>query len=109
MKELIPGVIILIWFQVENYLMLSEYENNLVAEMPMILDRKGRKWSLARGNVRTVGIGGVALTTDQPIEHDNGVSQMASLNSYGRVPKWKHTPQHTANSRLITVIDEASV
>jgi len=34
--------------QVENYLMLSEFENNLIAEMPVILDRKGRRWSLAR-------------------------------------------------------------
>lgn len=35
-------------FQVENYLMLSEFENNLIAEMPVIMDRKGRRWSLAR-------------------------------------------------------------
>lgn len=89
--------------------MLSEYENNLVAEMPMILDRKGRKWSLARGNVRTVGIGGVALASEQSTVNDNCISQIPSLNSYGRPPKWKNTPQHTANSRLITVIDEASV
>lgn len=34
--------------KVENYLMLSEFENNLIAEMPVILDRKGRRWSLAR-------------------------------------------------------------
>jgi hypothetical protein len=34
--------------QVENYLMLSEFENNLIAEMPVILDRKGRRWSVAR-------------------------------------------------------------
>lgn len=36
------------YFQVENYLMLSEFENNLIAEMPVIMDRKGRRWSLAR-------------------------------------------------------------
>lgn len=34
--------------KVENYLMLSEFENNLIAEMPVILDRRGRRWSLAR-------------------------------------------------------------
>ena len=34
--------------KVENYLMLSEFENNLIAEMPVILDRKGRRWSVAR-------------------------------------------------------------
>ncbi|KAL1492002.1 hypothetical protein ABEB36_012511 [Hypothenemus hampei] len=33
--------------KVENYLMLSEFENNLFAEMPSVLDRKGRRWSLA--------------------------------------------------------------
>ncbi|XP_050312458.1 monocarboxylate transporter 12-like [Anthonomus grandis grandis] len=33
--------------KVENYLMLSEFENNLFAEMPSILDRRGRRWSLA--------------------------------------------------------------
>jgi hypothetical protein len=37
-----------VMLQVENYLMLSEFENNLIAEMPVILDRKGRRWSLAR-------------------------------------------------------------
>lgn len=34
--------------KVENYLMLSEFENNLIAEMPVIMDRKGRRWSLAK-------------------------------------------------------------
>lgn len=34
--------------KVENYLMLSEFENNLIAERPVITDRRGRRWSLAR-------------------------------------------------------------
>lgn len=84
--------------------MLSEYENNLIAEMPMILDRKGRKWSLARGANRSLGIGGVTLSSDQQIDIDDSLG----LNPHGK--KWKiPTPQHTANNRLITVIDEASV
>ncbi|XP_066258048.1 monocarboxylate transporter 10-like [Euwallacea similis] len=33
--------------KVENYLMLSEFENNLIAEMPSVIDKKGRRWSLA--------------------------------------------------------------
>ncbi|KAL0275557.1 UNVERIFIED_CONTAM: hypothetical protein PYX00_003374 [Menopon gallinae] len=35
-------------FQVENYLMLSEFENNLIAETPVVMDKRGRRWSLAR-------------------------------------------------------------
>lgn len=91
--------------------MLSEYENNLIAEMPVILDRKGRKWSLAKGPTRTVGIGGVTLTSEQPLDPDdnNIISQVSSTNNYGRPTKWKQTPPHTVNNRLITVIDEASV
>lgn len=27
--------------KVENYLMLSEFENNLIAEIPIVMDRKG--------------------------------------------------------------------
>lgn len=33
--------------KVENYLMLSEFENNLFAELPSVVDKKGRRWSLA--------------------------------------------------------------
>lgn len=68
--------------QVENYLMLSEFENNLIAEMPVIMDRKGRRWSLAR---------------------------QAEEDSTPR-GKWRLLSGPAANpSRLITVIDEASV
>lgn len=28
--------------------MLSEFENNLIAEAPVVLDKRGRRWSLAR-------------------------------------------------------------
>lgn len=28
--------------------MLSEFENNLIAETPVLMDKRGRRWSLAR-------------------------------------------------------------
>lgn len=65
--------------KVENYLMLSEFENNLIAEMPVIMDRKGRRWSLAKQAEEETAGGG----------------------------KWRLVAG--PNSRLITVIDEASV
>ncbi|XP_050536933.1 monocarboxylate transporter 10-like isoform X3 [Daktulosphaira vitifoliae] len=65
--------------KVENYLMLSEFENNLIAEMPVIMDRKGRRWSLAKQAEEETPKGG----------------------------KWRLVAG--PNNRLITVIDEASV
>jgi len=65
--------------KVENYLMLSEFENNLIAEMPVIMDRKGRRWSLAKQAEEDTPKGG----------------------------KWRLVAG--PNSRMITVIDEASV
>ncbi|XP_014292122.1 monocarboxylate transporter 2 [Halyomorpha halys] len=67
--------------KVENYLMLSEFENNLIAEMPVIMDRKGRRWSLAKHS-----------------EEENASSKPG---------KWRLIPG--APNRVITVIDEASV
>lgn len=75
--------------KVENYLMLSEFENNLIAEMPVILDRKGRRWSLARSKLAQN-----EEPPPPPPEEENGVA-----NS-----KWKVFP-----NRVITVIDESSV
>lgn len=34
--------------KVENYLMLSEFENNLSAEVPILLDKRGRRLSLSK-------------------------------------------------------------
>ncbi|XP_034939069.1 monocarboxylate transporter 12-like isoform X2 [Chelonus insularis] len=78
--------------KVENYLMLSEFENNLIAEMPIIMDRKGRRWSLAKAK---------GLQTNQ--SNNNPVlDDEDEINS-----KWRlmSTPM---NNRAITVIDEAS-
>lgn len=78
-------------FKVENYLMLSEFENNLIAEMPVILDRKGRRWSLARSKLSQGPI-----NEEAPPEEENGLAKNSG--------KWKVFP-----NRVITVIDESSV
>lgn len=80
--------------KVENYLMLSEFENNLIAELPVILDRKGRRWSLARSKLTS--------TADEPPVQNNE----EEANGIGRTnnSKWKSFP-----NRVITVIDESSV
>lgn len=77
--------------KVENYLMLSEFENNLIAEMPVILDRKGRRWSLARPK-----------TNQQSSTEENGNEEESEQAKNGA--KWKVFP-----NRVITVIDESSV
>lgn len=85
--------------KVENYLMLSEFENNLIAEMPMIMSRRGRRWSLARPK------------TDQPPTNSAQTSGAQSTNDEEDVKsKWRFTNAlpSNANSRMITVIDEAS-
>lgn len=79
--------------KVENYLMLSEFENNLIAEMPIILDRKGRRWSLARSKGQTPGSQG-------------GASQGAPEEDDVK-PKWRLLTA-PPNNRVITVIDEGS-
>lgn len=79
--------------KVENYLMLSEFENNLIAEMPVILDRRGRRWSLVRSKLAQ----GQEENNSTTAEEENGVA--AKNNS-----KWKVFP-----NRVITVIDESSV
>ncbi|EFN84987.1 Monocarboxylate transporter 10 [Harpegnathos saltator] len=86
--------------KVENYLMLSEFENNLIAEIPMIMDRRGRRWSLARSK------------TGQPLANCGQTSGAQSTNDEEEVKsKWRFTntaaPSNT-NNRMITVIDEAS-
>lgn len=82
--------------KVENYLMLSEFENNLIAEMPIIMDRRGRRWSLARSKTNQSNCGqtsGVQSTADE--------EEVKS--------KWRFTNvSPNANTRMITVIDEAS-
>lgn len=77
--------------KVENYLMLSEFENNLIAEMPVILDRKGRRWSLARSKM-------------PPGANEEAVCEEETNGLAKNNPKRKGFP-----NRVITVIDESSV
>ncbi|KPJ19817.1 Monocarboxylate transporter 10 [Papilio machaon] len=77
--------------KVENYLVLSEYENNLIAELPNLNERRGRRWSIVVGNSSPP-----AAPDDQTTpEHRNSI-------------KWKKKC-HNSNNRLITVINEASL
>nr|XP_012147927.1 PREDICTED: uncharacterized protein LOC100879352 isoform X2 [Megachile rotundata] len=80
--------------KVENYLMLSEFENNLIAEMPIIMDRRGRRWSIARSK------GG------QPAIERPATLQSANEETDSKT-KW-HVTNVPPNNRVITVIDEAS-
>lgn len=80
--------------KVENYLMLSEFENNLIAEMPIITDRRGRRWSLARSK------GGQSNLDRSP-------GPQPTNEETDPKPKWHVTNVPPAN-RVITVIDEAS-
>ncbi|XP_049532358.1 monocarboxylate transporter 12-like isoform X2 [Anopheles darlingi] len=41
--------------KVENYLMLSEFENNLSAEVPILLDKRGRRLSLSKTKALLAG------------------------------------------------------
>nr|XP_034172964.1 uncharacterized protein LOC117600955 isoform X1 [Osmia lignaria] len=80
--------------KVENYLMLSEFENNLIAEMPIIMDRRGRRWSIARSK------GG------QPAIERPATLQSANEETDSK-QKW-HGTNVPPNNRVITVIDEGS-
>ncbi|XP_028175610.1 monocarboxylate transporter 2-like [Ostrinia furnacalis] len=77
--------------KVENYLMLSEYENNLIAELPNLNERRNRRWSIVVSNSPQAST----------IEHQDSPEHRNSI-------KWKKKC-HNTNNRLITVINEASL
>ncbi|XP_071629567.1 uncharacterized protein [Temnothorax longispinosus] len=82
--------------KVENYLMLSEFENNLIAEMPIIMDRRGRRWSLGRSKTSQSNCGQTS-------------GAQSAINEEEAKSKWRFTNvPPNANTRMITVIDEAS-
>lgn len=85
--------------KVENFLMLSEFENNLIAEMPVILDRKGRRWSLARPKIELSS----NLTGNENIQEtfNEGNGSVDKTDADG---KWG-----VLANRVITAIDESSV
>nr|CAD7454644.1 unnamed protein product [Timema tahoe] len=105
--------------KVENYLMLSEFENNLIAEVPVILDRKGRRWSLAsRQNPRAMDEGGSSMMGEECAAGGTGYDSLMPPNvdhtrrgsrempAFRGSNKWRLLPN---SKRVITVIDEASV
>lgn len=77
--------------------MLSEFENNLIAETPIIMDRKGRRWSLARGRSQSGG-------THAIIEENQEEEEESSIPV-------SHIEKHDCcnRDRFITVIDEVAV
>ncbi|XP_030025470.2 monocarboxylate transporter 10 isoform X2 [Manduca sexta] len=81
--------------KVENYLMLSEYENNLIAELPNLNEHRSRRWSIVMAN-----------SSPQPstVQEQPTSPEIHSKNSI----KWKKKC-HNTNNRLITVINEASL
>ncbi|CAB3254769.1 unnamed protein product [Arctia plantaginis] len=81
--------------KVENYLMLSEYENNLIAELPNQNERRGRRWSIVVAN---------SSPQASTIAEHPASPEVHSKNSI----KWKKKC-HNTSSRLITVINEASL
>ncbi|XP_046977724.1 uncharacterized protein LOC124543541 isoform X1 [Vanessa cardui] len=82
--------------KVENYLMLSEYENNLIAEIPNLNERRGRRWSI------------VVANSNSPQPSTNQENQNNSPDHHRNSIKWKKKC-HNTNNRLITVINEASL
>lgn len=83
--------------KVENYLMLSEFENNLIAEVPIIMDRQGRRWSLARSKTQGSSSCGQASGAQSTKDEEEPKS------------KWRFgNVSSNTNNRMITVIDEAS-
>ncbi|XP_076252050.1 monocarboxylate transporter 12-like isoform X5 [Rhynchophorus ferrugineus] len=78
--------------KVENYLMLSEFENNLIAEMPHTADKKSRRLSLQKPRLSS-------CTSEMK---EDEISILKNLEN--RHAKWKDFP-----GRVITVIGESSV
>ena len=109
--------------------MLSEYENNLSAEVPILLDKRGRRVSYSKtkallmnqinfqnnqechcecGELRranlTNGVGGAANGDADDSDRSiavNGTNGKANANQ-----KWR--PPAYMNNRVISVIDEVS-
>ncbi|RVE50839.1 hypothetical protein evm_004588 [Chilo suppressalis] len=86
--------------KVENYLMLSEYENNLIAELPNLNERRSRRWSIVVSNSPQP-----SHITQTPVDDH----ETSPENHTKKSIKWNNKKCHNANNRLITVINEASL
>lgn len=81
--------------KVENDLMLSEFENNLIAEMPFIFDRQDRRWSLDQLKMtQNKNFNG----SETPFVDENMISKIRQNGS-----DWK-----IVSNKIITIIDEPS-
>ena len=89
--------------KVENYLMLSEYEQNLSKEKESPVSKKGRRWSLVR---------------QQSTEQEGNLMEYKKLSMFGakevkrrsrEIKSFKSAWRNAGPKRLITTIDEDSV
>lgn len=106
--------------KVENYLIMSEYENNLgkTTELPYILDKKGRKkiMSLTRQS-SSLNCKDSPKKKDRPPDGGNSASSSSSSSNQDPVKEniqsasQRELPStnKSGNNRSITVIEEASV
>ncbi|XP_045769108.1 uncharacterized protein LOC123870005 isoform X1 [Maniola jurtina] len=105
--------------KVENYLMLSEYENNLIAELPNLAERKARRWSFVVSNNSPQP--STPHHTDQEHRaHQEHTANPEHTTNQEHTNQEHHNPEHrnsvkwkkkchNSNNRLITVINEASL
>lgn len=84
--------------------MLSEFENNLNAELPILMEKRIRKLSIPK--IRHIK--STNKSTDENLD-DTGQDILPYTNSKNHLNcKWPQQPNYI-NSRVISVIDEASV
>ncbi|XP_055710643.1 monocarboxylate transporter 2-like isoform X1 [Phlebotomus papatasi] len=91
--------------KVENFLMLSEFENNLNAELPALLERKRRRVSISMNKNAKISEADEETTSnggDKSLNID--CLEPPSITNSHRHHKLWHPP-----ANAITVIDEASV
>lgn len=104
--------------KVENYLMMSEYENNLVKtnEIPYLIDRRGRKRLMSLSGQLSSANNCKDSTRAQDRPPDKvGVPTSSSSSTHEPPPpppssaNNQRTSVQSGNHRSITVIEEASV
>lgn len=98
--------------KVENYLMMSEYENNLVKinEMPYMLERRGRKRLMSlSGQLSSTNGKDSTRAQDRPPDKGGAASSSSSSHEPPPSANSQRTAIRSGNHRSITVIEEASV
>ncbi|XP_058825052.1 monocarboxylate transporter 12-like isoform X2 [Topomyia yanbarensis] len=85
--------------KVENYLMLSEFENNLSAEVPILLDKRGRRLSLSKTKALLANQLNIQHYPDCALEQFNRSNQPPPISPIMEHEKEVKEQQHTPNSR----------